>query len=189
RECWWTNGCQPRTWEERGCFPANLYEIVETWSCGEAGDMYFCCRKESSHQSEITGNSLDETSYAGNFNKGSNLPKIAGNSFSGAGNFDERGECSYYGEPGEIPLNYVLPSYEKFDPNAMASAHKTLPFGTCVKVTNLNSGKEVVVRINDRGPGGEKRILDLTKAAFKKVEDTKKGIFPCAMVIVGDNRC
>ncbi|RWS04780.1 hypothetical protein B4U79_18351 [Dinothrombium tinctorium] len=96
----------------------------------------------------------------------------------------ERGICSYYGEPGEIPPGFVLPSNEVFDPHAMRAAHKTLPFGTRVRVTNERNGKTVTVKINDRGPFTPGRILDLTKAAFQRVESTQKGVFPCSYKIV-----
>jgi rare lipoprotein A len=67
-------------------------------------------------------------------------------------------------------------SGEKFNPNAMTAAHKTLPFGTRVRVTNLANGKQVTVRINDRGPYGAGRCLDLTTAAFKMIGSTSTGV-------------
>jgi rare lipoprotein A len=60
-------------------------------------------------------------------------------------------------------------SGEKFDNSALTAAHKSLPFGSQVKVTNLRNGKSVVVRINDRGPYVRGRIIDLSKAAAKKI--------------------
>lgn len=51
----------------------------------------------------------------------------------------------------------------------MTAAHKTLPFGTALKVTNTGNGKDVVVRINDRGPYIEGRVIDLSKAAAHKI--------------------
>jgi rare lipoprotein A len=56
-------------------------------------------------------------------------------------------------------------SGERASPNTMTAAHKTLPFGTKVKVTNQRNGKSVIVRINDRGPYAKGRIIDLTKRA------------------------
>lgn len=58
---------------------------------------------------------------------------------------------------------------ETFDNNAMTAAHLTLPYNTIVKVTNLENGKTVEVRINDRGPFTEGRVLDLSKAAFEQI--------------------
>jgi rare lipoprotein A len=58
----------------------------------------------------------------------------------------------------------------------MTAAHKTLPFGTEVKVTNLDNGKSVTVRINDRGPFVSGRIIDLTRAAFSQIARLDKGL-------------
>ena len=60
-------------------------------------------------------------------------------------------------------------SGEKFDNSALTAAHLSLPFGSLVKVTNVRNGKAVVVRINDRGPHVKGRIIDLSKAAAKKI--------------------
>ena len=60
-------------------------------------------------------------------------------------------------------------SGEKFDNSALTAAHLSLPFGSLVKVTNVRNGKTVVVRINDRGPHVKGRIIDLSKAAAKKI--------------------
>jgi rare lipoprotein A len=58
-------------------------------------------------------------------------------------------------------------SGERASPGALTAAHRTLPFGTMVRVTNRNSGRSVVVRINDRGPFVHGRIIDLTPAAAR----------------------
>jgi rare lipoprotein A len=58
---------------------------------------------------------------------------------------------------------------ETFNTNALTAAHKTLPFGTKVRVTNERTGKSVVVRINDRGPYAHGRVIDLSKAAAEAV--------------------
>ena len=60
-------------------------------------------------------------------------------------------------------------SGERFNQNAMTAAHKTLPFGTKLKVTNQRTGKSVTVKINDRGPYHGGRIIDLSKAAASKL--------------------
>src|SRR5277367_3731963 len=56
-------------------------------------------------------------------------------------------------------------SGEAFSPEKLTAAHRTLPFGTMVRVTNIRNGRSVVVRINDRGPSNTSRIIDLTPAA------------------------
>lgn len=70
----------------------------------------------------------------------------------------EKGKASYYGSKG------------------MTAAHKTLPFGTKVKVTNVKNGKSVIVTINDRGPFVKGRIIDLSTAAFASIGSTDSGI-------------
>ena len=73
-----------------------------------------------------------------------------------------RGKASWYG-PGFQGRRTA--SGERFDMNQLTAAHRTLPFGTRVRVRNLQNGREVVVRINDRGPHIRDRIIDLSKAA------------------------
>jgi len=75
------------------------------------------------------------------------------------------GMASFYGnESGSRTA-----SGQRFNQNAMTAAHKTLPFGTEVRVTNEHTGKSVVVRINDRGPYAHGRVIDLSKAAAEAV--------------------
>nr|WP_294993014.1 septal ring lytic transglycosylase RlpA family protein [uncultured Sediminibacterium sp.] len=65
---------------------------------------------------------------------------------------------------------------EIFNKNKLTAAHKTIPFGTVVKVKNLSNGKTIKVRINDRGPFVKGRIIDLSEKAAKKIEMTKQGV-------------
>ncbi len=60
-------------------------------------------------------------------------------------------------------------SGERFDKNALTAAHRTLPFGTMLRVTNLANGKSTVVRVNDRGPFKRQRIIDLSPAAARAI--------------------
>ena len=66
-------------------------------------------------------------------------------------------------------------SGEIFSNRKLTAAHRTLPFGTIVQVTNLRTGKSVEVRINDRGPFHSSRALDLSKAAFDSIGNTARG--------------
>ena len=77
-----------------------------------------------------------------------------------------RGKASWYGPgfQGRLTANG-----ERFNTNAYTAAHKTLPFGTKVKVTNKNTGRSVVVRINDRGPFVHGRVIDLSKASARAI--------------------
>ncbi len=74
---------------------------------------------------------------------------------------------------------------EIFDPEKMTAAHRRLPMGTIVKVTNLKNGRETVVRINDRGPYIPGRIIDLSRAAARQVDMIKRGLAPVRMEIIG----
>ncbi len=76
-------------------------------------------------------------------------------------------------------------SGEIFDPEKMTAAHRRLPMGTIVKVTNLKNGRETVVRINDRGPYIPGRIIDLSRAAARQMDMIKRGLAPVRMEIIG----
>ncbi len=83
-----------------------------------------------------------------------------------------RGIASYYGAKfhGRKTANG-----ETFDMHAFTAAHKTLPFGTILLVSNLSNGKQVTVRINDRGPFVRNRILDLSYAAAREIGMIQSG--------------
>lgn len=76
-------------------------------------------------------------------------------------------------------------SGERFDPNALTMAHKTLPFGTLVRVTNVANKKSVVVRVNDRGPTQADRIGDLSPAAAKRIGMTRSGVVEASLTTLG----
>ena len=84
-----------------------------------------------------------------------------------ADNYSETGVASWYGPKFH---GKKTASGEKYNQNAMTAAHKTLPFGTRVRVTNLGNGKSADVVINDRGPFIDGRIIDLSRAAAKKMD-------------------
>lgn len=87
--------------------------------------------------------------------------------------YKETGMASYYASKFQ---NRKTASGELLNNNSMTAAHKTLPFGTVVIVRNLNNGKSVKVRINDRGPFIKGRIIDLTKTAFSQIANLDKGV-------------
>jgi len=80
------------------------------------------------------------------------------------------GHASWYA------LTSKTASGERMNPSAMTAAHRTLPFGTKVRVTNKKNGKSVVVRINDRGPFGRGRIIDVSKAAAHRLGFVRAGV-------------
>ncbi len=90
-----------------------------------------------------------------------------------AGPYYEVGIASWYGPGfhGNLTANG-----EVYDMYGISAAHKTLPFGTIVKVVDLETGRSVVVRINDRGPFIEGRIIDLSKGAAERLGIVQKGI-------------
>ncbi|MET3660104.1 septal ring lytic transglycosylase RlpA family protein [Aquamicrobium ahrensii] len=79
------------------------------------------------------------------------------------------GRASWYA------LHSKTASGERMNPAALTAAHRTLPFGTRLKVTNKKNGKSVVVRINDRGPFVKGRVLDLSKAAANELGFIRSG--------------
>jgi len=90
-----------------------------------------------------------------------------------------RGMASYYWQP------QALASGGRFNPNGLTAAHKTLPFGTRVRVTHLGNGRSVEVKINDRGPYVAGRIIDLSKAAASLIGMTAQGVARVAVEILG----
>jgi rare lipoprotein A len=92
------------------------------------------------------------------------------------------GKIAYYGAKFN---GRKTASGERFSSAAMTMAHKTLPFGTLVRVTNVKTKKSVVVRVNDRGPSTPDRIGDLTTAAAKKIGIIKAGTGEVKLTIVG----
>ncbi len=87
--------------------------------------------------------------------------------------YTETGMASWYGKKfhGRRTANG-----ERYDMNALTAAHPRLPFGTVVRVTSLDNGRSVVVRINDRGPFKKGRIIDLSRAAARKLHMIKRGV-------------
>ncbi|MCS6824716.1 MAG: septal ring lytic transglycosylase RlpA family protein [Cytophagaceae bacterium] len=96
--------------------------------------------------------------------------------------FVQVGIASYY---GGILQGHKTSSGEIFDTYAFTAAHKTLPYNTLVKVTNLKNKKSVIVRINDRGPYVKGRIIDLSYAAAKKIGLGSRGIGRVKIEVIG----
>ncbi|MDA2804068.1 septal ring lytic transglycosylase RlpA family protein [Nocardiopsis suaedae] len=88
-------------------------------------------------------------------------------------------EASMYSDPQPTA------SGGTFDPSAMTAAHKSLPFGTQVEVTNPSNGKSVVVSINDRGPYVAGRCLDLSTASFETIASASQGVVDVEWQVVG----
>jgi rare lipoprotein A len=85
----------------------------------------------------------------------------------------ETGMAIYYSDKF---VGKPVASGEKYDSKALTAAHRTLPFGTMVKVTNLTNNRSTVVKVNDRGPHGSKTlIIDLSKRAAEEIDIIKDG--------------
>ena len=82
------------------------------------------------------------------------------------------GRASYYGERFR---GRRTASGQRFNPDGLTAAHRTLPFGTRLRVTNTRNGRSVVVRVNDRGPFHGSRVLDLSKAAARRIGMVRTG--------------
>jgi rare lipoprotein A len=93
-------------------------------------------------------------------------PAAFAESGAGSGKVIQSGRASWYG-PGFHGRRTA--SGETFNTNDLTAAHRTLPFGTKVRVVNKKTGKSVVVRINDRGPYAHGRVIDLSKASAQAI--------------------
>jgi rare lipoprotein A len=91
------------------------------------------------------------------------------------------GEASYYASKWDGRRSA---SGERYDEQSLTAAHRTLPFGTRVRVTNLGNHKTVVVRINDRGPYRKGRIIDLSRAAARQLDFLADGVTQVRVEVV-----
>jgi rare lipoprotein A len=107
----------------------------------------------------------DEPSATGDIGTDSGIEDAIGRSIGG-------GVASYYG--AEL-AGHRTASGERFNPGLLTAAHRTLPLGSHVRVTNPANGKSVVVRINDRGPFHGGRVIDLSKSAAKEIGLVRRG--------------
>lgn len=98
--------------------------------------------------------------------------------------YREEGNASWYGNPfnGRRSSNG-----ETYDMYKLTAAHRTLPFDTVVRVTNLNNGRSTTVRITDRGPFVENRVIDLSLAAAREIESVGPGVVPVRLEVLGGN--
>lgn len=97
--------------------------------------------------------------------------------------YTQEGSASWYGKPFD---GRRASNGEIYDMYKLTAAHRTLPFETMVRVTNLSNGKSTVVRITDRGPFVEGRIIDLSLAAAREIESVGPGVVPVRLEVVGN---
>ena len=99
----------------------------------------------------------------------------------GAGGIYQTGQATYYADKfrGRRTANG-----ERYRPSRLTAAHRALPFGSRVRVTNQNNGRSVTVRINDRGPYVGGRIIDLSSKAARRLRMKRAGVVPVTLEII-----
>jgi rare lipoprotein A len=144
-------------------------------------------KKQSLEPNLLSNRNLTNKNNQKKLNKkySNNLPKSESNLSQEKGSLLARslvGKASWYG-----PNFHGRPtaSGEIFDQNSFTAAHPSLQFGTQVRVTNLNNGRSVIVRINDRGPFVHNRIIDLSKAAASTIGLVNSGVAPVQIEVLG----
>ncbi len=95
--------------------------------------------------------------------------------------YTESGKASYYATKFQ---SKKTASGERYDKAKKTAAHRKLPFGTKVKVTNTKNGKSVIVRINDRGPFVKGRVIDLSGSAFKAIANFDDGVVEVKIKVI-----
>ncbi len=111
--------------------------------------------------------------------RNSHAARFSSAAYAGGGSYS--GMASYYGsESGSRTA-----SGAHFNPGAMTAAHRTLPFGTRVRVTNRRNGRSVVVTINDRGPFVRGRVIDLSSGAAGVIGMRSSGVAPVSLEVLG----
>ncbi len=165
-------GCLQMQWKNKFILTGSLGLILA--SCGVFGgsDGEALARKrsvapEASGQSDPRLN----TANVGDANDGAAQPAASAEKV----NYDEVGYGSWYGD--ELKGNNTA-SGEAFNPDGISAAHRTLPIPSFAEVTNLDSGRTILVRINDRGPFKRGRIIDLSAGAARQLGVNAQGQFP-----------
>lgn len=111
----------------------------------------------------------------------SSAPKSGSGASAIPSGHSESGMASYYGNEFQ---SRKTANGERFDQGKLTAAHRTLPFGTRLKVTNTQNGKSVQVRVNDRGPFVKGRIIDLSSSAFKTIASQNAGVVPVRIQVI-----
>lgn len=145
-------------------------------ACSESGGRYKIKDDHSPSQVPSLGHVEDVTPryepYSRGGNKNYTVRGISYKVFTGISEFTESGKASWYGKKFH---GHLTSNGERYNMYAMSAAHKNLPLPSYVKVTNLKNNKKIIVRVNDRGPFHEGRIIDLSYAAANKLDMLKSG--------------
>ena len=157
------------------------------WSCG--GPAYVCggghaakAYKKSAYKGygkkvayRGYGKKVAYKGYGKKVAYGSKRKSYSGGSYGGGGG----GMASYYWQGSQTA------SGQRFNPDGLTAAHRSLPFGTRVRVTNRSNGRSVVVTINDRGPFVGGRVIDLSRGAARVINMTGAGVAPVSIEVLG----
>jgi rare lipoprotein A len=95
--------------------------------------------------------------------------------------YAEAGKASFYADKHQFEKTA---SGALYNHDLKTAAHRTLPFGSKIEVTNINNGKSVVAVVNDRGPFVKDRIVDLSKSAFSSIGNTSSGLISVRLVVI-----
>jgi len=95
--------------------------------------------------------------------------------------YTETGIASFYGDKHQFKKTA---SGELYNHDLKTAAHREIPFGSKLEITNLDNGKSVVARVNDRGPFVKGRIVDLSKSAFSSIGNTSSGLINVKIVVI-----
>ena len=155
--------------------------------CGKSHVAYSPSARDGAPSSYPSQPSARLPSGNGGYVKTGNPYQIAGRWYyplASADGYNETGTASWYGTKfhGKKTANG-----ERYDMHAMSAAHKTLPMPTMVRVTNLNNGRSVVVRVNHRGPFVKSRVIDLSYAAARALGYDNEGTAPVRVEALGSN--
>lgn len=145
-------------------------------ACSESGQRYKIKDDHSPSEVPPLGHVENVTPryepYSRGGNKDYRVRGIDYKVFTGISEFTETGKASWYGKKFH---GHLTSNGERYNMYAMSAAHKNLPLPSYVRVTNLKNNKEIIVRVNDRGPFHEGRIIDLSYAAANKLDMLKAG--------------
>lgn len=142
------------------------------WTC--RGPAYVC-----SHGSHAVKSHVSSRTYRASHSKYAHRGVRRNHRYASAGRGASSGMASYYWQ------GQMTASGARFNPSAMTAAHRTLPFGTRVRVTNRANGRSVVVTINDRGPFVGGRIIDLSRGAAQAISMTGAGVASVSLEVLG----
>lgn len=155
-------------------FAAILAAVAALDSCSSSSTASYSKTKSTS--SSVSKSSSSSTSATAKTKK-----VVSKNSVGANAGQTFKGQASYYADKFH---GKATASGEKYDKSKMTCAHRTLPFGTKLRVTNTANGKSVDVTVNDRGPFKEGRVVDVSRAAAEKLDMIQSGVINCTVKVI-----